>query len=80
MPALQKARLRHAVHYASTLLDIDRLYLDGGDAVQRALANLDLEWNNIIAGHDYAVENRAANKFANELCNEYANAGLHVLD
>ncbi len=80
MPALQKARLRHAVHYASILLEIDRMFLEGGDAVQRALANLDLEWSNIIAGQAYVAANSETNKFANELCTEYANAGRRVLD
>lgn len=76
---LAEAEARHAQHYCTVLADADKLYLEGHKAVMRGLAVADLEWDNILAGHGWAVAHAQDNDNAADLCNRYPDAGVYVL-
>ena len=80
MPSLHEAHLRHASHYCRVLAVANGLYMTGGEAIKRGLDLFDAEWSNIQAGQARAVEHSETNRDAEQLCIEYPNAGVHVLD
>ncbi|MCI0690833.1 alpha/beta fold hydrolase [candidate division KSB1 bacterium] len=69
---------RHAEHYATALRSANKLYEQGGEAIQRGLALFDLEWGNIQAGQAWAKQNADKNKQALELCNRYPDWGYMI--
>jgi len=70
----------HAEHYATVLRSADKLYKQGGEAIQRGLALFDLEWGNIQAGQAWAQANAEKNKAVAQLCSDYPDAGTYCLD
>src|ERR1051325_5130428 len=72
------ARRRHANYYNSVLDQANRLYIDGGDAINQGLALFDLEWPNIEAAQAWA-NSQIKDDMAAELCSNYAVAGANVL-
>jgi len=79
MPSLRQAQLLHATHYIDVLGAADDLYGKGGEALTRGLALFDLEWLNIQVGFDWAATNVEKDKATAQLCDDYPNAGVHVL-
>jgi tetratricopeptide (TPR) repeat protein len=81
------AQYRHAEHYKNVLSTADDLYKQGSENITRGLALFDLEWRNIQAGQAWAANNVRADLGDREtaaqvwqLCNDYPNAGVYVLD
>jgi tetratricopeptide (TPR) repeat protein len=70
---------RQASHSLSLLSEAERLYLQGGEALQRGLNFFDTEWPNIRAGQTWAAHHASEENGAN-LCNEYALAAIYLLD
>ncbi len=74
------AKRRHARHYCQTLEQAKELYLQGGEGVKRGVALFDGERANIEAGWEWAESLAERDDEAAELCLEYPNAGVYVLD
>ncbi|MGH9848776.1 MAG: ATP-binding protein, partial [Blastocatellia bacterium] len=74
------ARQRFAQHYCSVLDSCKSLYKEGGESVRRGLELFDREWANIRAGQAWAAAGLESDPVAAELCVEYPNAGIYVLD
>ena len=72
--------LRHAKHYVAVLTSADQLYERGGEAIMRGLAVFDLEWGNIQAGQGWAAAHAENNNEASQLCSDYPDKGVQVLD
>src|SRR5579864_2501528 len=51
----ETAGQRHAEHYLNVLNQTNELYLEGGKNVSSALSLFDGEWDNIKAGHTWAI-------------------------
>src|SRR5215216_6221635 len=72
---------RHATHYREVLAAANNLYLQGGEALARGLALLDLEWSNIQAGHTWVADQGVeADEDLAQLGMTYPYAGVDVLD
>jgi tetratricopeptide (TPR) repeat protein len=75
------AHKRHATHYIEVLAAANKLYLEGGDALLRGLALLDLEWTNIEAGHAWvASQGVETDEDIAQLSMAFPNAGAFVLN
>lgn len=72
-------RTRHAAHYLKVLEECGKLYLKGGDAIKSGLALFDVERRNIEAGQDWVCVQSSEDESAARSCNQYPNAGVHVL-
>ncbi len=70
---------RHASHYLRIIREADGLYLQGGEMLKRGLVLFELEWPNIQAGQRWAEKNAGKDDAAASLCNDYLNAGVHLL-
>ena len=70
---------RHAAHYQMVCGAANALYERGGEWLLRGLGLFDLEWDNIEAGHRWAEENAAGNRWALELCDGYPAGCFHIL-
>ena len=77
---LAEAEARHAAHYRGVLAHAQRLYLEGNEAIQRGLALYETEFRNIHAGQAWAVRHAPDDDRAAALCDEYANAGVYILN
>jgi tetratricopeptide (TPR) repeat protein len=73
------ARHRHAEHYEPVLRAANEFYKLGGDEVMRGLTLFDLEWENILAGQEWAAGHAAEDRAAARLCSDYPDAGAYVL-
>jgi tetratricopeptide (TPR) repeat protein len=73
-------RLRHAAHYLTVLRECDALYLKGGDAIKSGFVLFEVERRNIEAGQEWVCRPSREDKAAALLCNNYANAGVYVLN
>jgi tetratricopeptide (TPR) repeat protein len=73
------AEQRFAVWYCRVLSAAADLYLKGNDGILQGLALFDREEANIRRGQAWAVQHRAANRTAAELCRDYPNAGVYVI-
>jgi tetratricopeptide (TPR) repeat protein len=71
---------RHAAHYLNVLTGAKELYKRGGEAFKKGLALFDLEWPNIQAGQSWAASHTEKDNAAAELCNDYPNAGVYILN
>ncbi len=76
----QTLQQRHATHFCEVLASAQELYLQGGAAVTQGLSLYDQERENIEAGQAWAAAQREQDEQAAELCIEYPNAGVYVLD
>ncbi len=72
-------QLRHAKHYLEVIRTTGNLYEKGGDSITQGLALFDLERVNIEHGQKWASEN-AENDDAAQVCNDYPNAGVYVIN
>jgi len=79
-PERERAEERHAAHYKDILRATRELYEQGGEAMLRGLALLDLERANIEAGQAWAAAHAATDPRAAELAEVYPDAGAYVLD
>jgi len=70
---------RHAAHYLEVLRQADELYLQGGKEVGNALSLFDREWDNIKAGHAWAVAQPPNDSAAANLSSGYPDAGVYCL-
>ncbi len=73
-------KLNHAQHFCGVLNNSCDLYLEGGKHVTEGLALFDRERTNIEVGQAWAASRSDADSAAAELCVEYPNAGVYVLD
>jgi tetratricopeptide (TPR) repeat protein len=73
------AQARHAAHYLDVLYEVNKFYLQGGDAIMRGLSLFDAEWTNIQAGQSWAASH-ADDDTAARLCSRYPDAGAYVLN
>ena len=71
---------RHALHYLEVLWATSRFYEQGGEALHQGLALFDREWDNIQAGHSWAVAHSSEDEEAAMLCSDYPHAGAYFLD
>ena len=72
---------RHATRYRDVLAVADIFYLEGGNALARGLALVDLEWPNIQAGHAWvAAQGVEAGEEVVQLGMTYPDAGVYVLN
>jgi len=71
---------RHARHFCNLLGAADELYLKGGEQVGAGLALYDQESVNIAAGWEWAASQFDANQQTAELCLDYPDAGLYVIN
>jgi len=53
MPSAREAGLKHAKYYEGLLREAEKRYLLGGDSVAIALALVENEWANVVAGHKW---------------------------
>ncbi len=74
------AQRRFALHYRTVLSACQSLYLEGNDSVLRGLALFDQEWGNIQCGQVWAEARIEKDSFAAQLCMDYPNAGVYVLE
>lgn len=79
MPSFRQANLRHVIHYLAVLHDAEKLYLEGGDALARGLALIDLEWANVQLCQKWTTGNAERDTAAAELCVVYPDAGANIL-
>lgn len=79
MPNLYTAQLRYAQHYLRVLSTANDLYEESGDSITKGLALFNLEHVNIERGQTWASENMQ-NDDAAQLCNDYPDAGTHVIN
>jgi tetratricopeptide (TPR) repeat protein len=77
---LDEAGWRHAAHYLQVLENADALYMQGGDALRRALVLFDAEWGSIQAGQAWACNHAATSDEAAQLCSNYPDRGAFLLD
>lgn len=80
MANLRQARLRCARHYLNLLKECDRLYYEGGTALERALDLIKREWANIQAGQAWAEKFSHGASDETALCSDYPYLGAHVLN
>jgi tetratricopeptide (TPR) repeat protein len=71
---------RHSSYYKDLLAAADGLYRQGGAGIQKGLALFDREEANIMAGHTWSCKSLEANYQASELCMDYPDAGVYVID
>lgn len=74
-----QGRRLHAAHYLRIIREADGLYLQGGEMLKRGLVLFELEWLNIQAGQRWAKQHAGKDDTAASLCNDYLNAGIHLL-
>ena len=71
---------RFAMHYKEVLAEAQKLYLEGGESLQRGLALFDREWSNIQAGHAWVTAQAvAADADVSRLAITYPNAGVYMI-
>jgi tetratricopeptide (TPR) repeat protein len=75
-----QARLRHAEHYEQLLRHTNDLYIQGGNAMLRALQEFDLEKENIHSAQQWVAEMSEQDDVLSELCSSYPDAGIYVLN
>jgi len=75
-----EAQKRHAVHFVNVLWKLDELYQQGGNSTRNALELFDREGANIQAGQAWATTNMEVDNTATQLCNEYPDAGMYLLN
>ncbi|MBV9925332.1 MAG: tetratricopeptide repeat protein [Acidobacteria bacterium] len=73
-------QIGHAAHYRTVLRECKALYLKGGDAIKSGLALFDFERRNIEAGQSWVCQHSNGDEAAAWLCNEYPDAGAHLLN
>lgn len=78
MTSLFAAQLSHSVHFYNTLLKINHTYLQGGESISTALSQLNINWENIRLGQEWAAGNFSQGQIATHLCRRFA--GLEILD
>ena len=76
---LAKVARNHALYYGKVLSNADSIYRQGGETILTGLQLLDLEWNNIVNGQVWAIENAAHSDEAARLCADYPNVGAQIL-
>jgi len=74
------AKRRHALHYCRVLKQANESYLQGGVAATLGLAMFDIERQDIEAGWAWAAAEDERDEQASQLCMDYPNGGLYVLD
>lgn len=77
----ERARIErlHATHYQTVLARAGDRYFEGGDTVKESMALLDVEWQNIRAGHAWAEAAGERDDQAAKLCIAYPDVGAYVL-
>src|SRR5512139_2943969 len=75
-----EAYLRHAQYYENVLRSANSLFLQGGEAAEKSLVKLDLDWANIQLGQTRAATYAGDDNSATQLCYEYPLAGGSLLD
>lgn len=73
------AEQRFAVWYCRVISAASQLYLRGNDSILQGLALFDREEANIRRGQAWAVQHRAVNRTAVELCRYYPDIGIDVI-
>ncbi|MDQ3255838.1 MAG: hypothetical protein M3R15_18405, partial [Acidobacteriota bacterium] len=76
----EQAGLHHAAHYLQILSTAGDLYEKGNEAIAEGLSLFDNERVNIEAGQEWAATRFPGDEQAAQLCNEYPNAGVDVID
>lgn len=80
MPIMREAHLQHALYYLNLLSDTDQTYKQGGEAIERGIELLDLEWENIKIGQSRAEYYSKNDNAAAEMCSAYPIVGGYILD
>jgi len=82
LPETERAigQQRHAAHYLDVLWAVDKLYMQGGENLRNGLALFDLERINIQAGQAWVAANADSDETAAQLCSNYPDAGVYVLN
>jgi tetratricopeptide (TPR) repeat protein len=70
---------KHAIHYSRALFGAEERYLQGGEAIKRALALFDLEWTNIQTGQSWATKHSSEDNATAKLCIAYPDCGAYLL-
>jgi len=79
-PSRYVAHFRNAQYYQNLARSCDQKLLRGGEEMIQALGRYDLEWPNILAGFRWASDYFEQDQAKAELCNAYAEAGIHCLE
>jgi tetratricopeptide (TPR) repeat protein len=72
--------LAHATLYFAVLKSADDAYAQGGEMLERSLRLLDIEWENIRAGQEWAAAHISSYERAAVLCSAYPDAGFYLLE
>lgn len=80
MPRFCEAQFRHAAHYLQIVIDTNKLYIQGGEAMNLGLAIFDAEWLNIQAGQSWATQAAINDDTGAALCSDYPFAGAYILN
>jgi tetratricopeptide (TPR) repeat protein len=80
MPSLHEVQLCHAIYYLDVAWQTHRLYEEGGESINHALALFDMEWCNIQVGQAWAASNAKQDDGAAKICSNYLGAGTLLLD
>lgn len=79
MPGIEEARRRYLKHY-EIVLGVTNLYFEeGGEAMERALAYFDLDWEAIRTAYALAASRMEEDEVAARFVDDYVGAGANVL-
>src|SRR6266404_7291580 len=79
MPALDDGQRRHAKYYVTVIDKVERLYLEGGLAIDSALRIFNIERPNIERGYTWAKANLNRDSEATSLSVQYVIEGKNIL-
>src|SRR5205085_8734262 len=80
MTSLQLAQFRHARHYRDLLRGLNKLYKDGGLALNIGLERFDQEFANIQTAQAWASSQADDDDEAASLCSSFSRAGASLLN
>lgn len=80
MTSLQIAQSRHARHYRDLIRGLNKLYKEGGLALNIGLDRFDLELANIQAAQAWAVSQADDNDDAATVCRSFPRAGASLIN
>lgn len=73
------AQARHAEYYLDIIRNAADKFEQGGNTIYQGVKLFDLEWENILAGIQWAEEFSDKNEEAGKLCNNYPKLGWSLL-
>ena len=80
MPNISEAYHRHANHYLNVLRDLDNRFKQGGELERASLDLLQIEWENISQGQDWAQNHIAHGEDIARLTSNLATAGVYLFE